>query len=852
MRIRNLLKYGILGCLVLFLTSISNVALADPKALVEAGKTELFTNQDLLAANNKFYTAWQEDNSHPQANFWYGLTRIAVLVQSQDMVDLLSDFGFTKEDGSNLDINALNPFNPNITPPSELPANSPTLTDVQDFLKNTFLAEIDLSLSENFSQLDDSFIDYVDVDSGTGMQEQEIEIDYGEVSACKTMFNFLSSLSHSFCVYDCDELDIDELVNAEGLSINNFLDTYLNFLTPSDCAATELLAAKFSFGAMLNSAFAMIDFIQSEDDDQTNDLLTIDDSDPEITEVIQRVQDLLNSFLSSLPAQITIPIVQGGDISEEAIDIQIALNLSEFFDETDPINLRRLLPEFDEDNNIIRSSFPDPTMGGIFPDMTQADLNYLCGIGPELFRPRVIWVSTEPSVELIWEQEESPDFSYYRIYRTTPEEAPNCWTLISGDITDTTFVDDSVNELESRIYYYRLHTYYTSEDDSTYSDAEKAVLTIYVDVNSSSPIESGSREDPFKHLGAAIKHSTVGTKLYVAQGCYHNSDANLHMWNKDGLILEGGYEPTNWTRDIQANETIIDGTGLEGWNVVNFSNVSGSTIDGFTVTGANMQEYSFAISLWQASLITIRNCNVTANSFGIGIWGNSSVIIRNCTISGNLRDGIRVDNNSSAEIQDCVISQNGSDGYGAGIEYSTDSSGIIKNNCIFNNSHSGVACYESSDVSIENNTIVANGGNGGIQCQNNSSPVIKNNIIVGNNSGPGHFGICCYGNSYPDISYNDVFDNDDANYQGCSAGIGDISQDPLFVDPDNDNYHLQETSPCIDAGDPDPQYNDPDGTRNDMGAYYYNQNMVILINSMGISEDTTFVPDTYTSPMLSK
>ena len=30
-------------------------------------------------------------------------------------------------------------------------------------------------------------------------------------------------------------------------------------------------------------------------------------------------------------------------------------------------------------------------------------------------------------------------------------------------------------------------------------------------------------------------------------------------------------------------------------------------------------------------------------------------------------------------------------------------------------------------------------------------------------------------------------------------------------------------SPCIDTGDPDPQYNDPDGTRNDMGAYFYDQ-----------------------------
>ncbi|MCK4311361.1 MAG: hypothetical protein KAW88_01350 [Candidatus Cloacimonetes bacterium] len=51
------------------------------------------------------------------------------------------------------------------------------------------------------------------------------------------------------------------------------------------------------------------------------------------------------------------------------------------------------------------------------------------------------------------------------------------------------------------------------------------------------------------------------------------------------------------------------------------------------------------------------------------------------------------------------------------------------------------------------------------------------------------------------------------------TGEGNIDADPLFVDPDNGDYHLQTGFPCIDAGNPDPQYNDPDATRNDMGAY---------------------------------
>jgi len=73
----------------------------------------------------------------------------------------------------------------------------------------------------------------------------------------------------------------------------------------------------------------------------------------------------------------------------------------------------------------------------------------------------------------------------------------------------------------------------------------------------------------------------------------------------------------------------------------------------------------------------------------------------------------------------------------------------------------------------------------------------------------------------PIVTYSDI-------RGGWPEGIENINTTPLFIDPDgpddilgneDDDYHLQSWSPCIDAGDPDPQYNDPDGTRNDMGAY---------------------------------
>lgn len=51
---------------------------------------------------------------------------------------------------------------------------------------------------------------------------------------------------------------------------------------------------------------------------------------------------------------------------------------------------------------------------------------------------------------------------------------------------------------------------------------------------------------------------------------------------------------------------------------------------------------------------------------------------------------------------------------------------------------------------------------------------------------------------------------------GGVSGEGNIVGDPLFVDPDADDYRLRVDSPCIDAGDP-ASAPDPDGSRADMG-----------------------------------
>ncbi len=50
------------------------------------------------------------------------------------------------------------------------------------------------------------------------------------------------------------------------------------------------------------------------------------------------------------------------------------------------------------------------------------------------------------------------------------------------------------------------------------------------------------------------------------------------------------------------------------------------------------------------------------------------------------------------------------------------------------------------------------------------------------------------------LNNNCVYNPSGVNYDGLSAGPGDIALDPLFVNRAAGEYHLQRLSPCIDVG----------------------------------------------------
>jgi len=215
------------------------------------------------------------------------------------------------------------------------------------------------------------------------------------------------------------------------------------------------------------------------------------------------------------------------------------------------------------------------------------------------------------------------------------------------------------------------------------------------------------------------------------------------------------------------------------------------------------------------------NIDIYGYSIVIGsiylITGNSDYI--NQTIIDGNQNNVVTFNSCSSELIGLTIT-NGQ----VGIYCYDDATPFIQNVIVKNNSDNGIVNWWDG-ISLKN-VIIANNGGCGYTGADSWDDHLENVTITGNSL----YGINAWGdiNLVNCIVYNNELGSINdwgsqtitfSDIQGGWEGEGNIDSDPLFVDPPNNDYHLQVGSPCIDAGNPNSQYNDPDGTRNDMGAY---------------------------------
>jgi C1A family cysteine protease len=434
------------------------------------------------------------------------------------------------------------------------------------------------------------------------------------------------------------------------------------------------------------------------------------------------------------------------------------------------------------------------------------------------FRESITWDSDGTSGDVKIEYSTDNGSNWTVIIASTPDDGSHVWTIPDGEH----------DECRIRV----------SDTDLDPSDQSDAVFTI-------APFPSGSVihvPADYATISEGLDVAGPGDTVLVAAGMYHENGLVM----KTGVVIKGA----------GIDLSIVDGDG----NSYVFWGVHQAILEGFTITNA---------------------------STGIWCWGSNAIISGNKIT--NCSEGINVAEN--AIIRNNIISYNNGDGFFCG-SYIPGASPQITGNLISNNSGTGIDNV-GSDIITFNNTIDSN-GSCGIYMQEGDPDLLfvtMTNNIISNNSAYGIWLYMVIDQTHINISYNDVWNNAWADYNGWTADPTDISQDPLFVDSgmmgmeeislskisvmdaekklndnifhknrcaaldealrqsalkkteprvalaktdepeheflllsqiDLSNYHLQEESPCIDAGDPASSL-DPDGTTADMGAYYYDQ-----------------------------
>ncbi len=324
-----------------------------------------------------------------------------------------------------------------------------------------------------------------------------------------------------------------------------------------------------------------------------------------------------------------------------------------------------------------------------------------------------------------------------------------------------------------------------------------------------------NKDEWYTTIQNAINGADACDTVIVADGNYSGAGNRDIDFGGKAITVKSANGPENCIINCEGSR----GTPRCGF-IFDSSEGSSSVLDGFTITNG-YGHYIAMDGMYAGGAI---QC-----SYG------SSPTIRRCILKDNMNDKTNSDTYGGAIasyaegpcginplIENCVIYDNEAY-YGGGISV-FGSSATIRNCMIWDNSANrggGIDLNYGSSVDINNCTIVNNSAStgGGINSYN-STETIVNCILWGN------------GDDLYDCNatYSCIEDND--------SGTGNIHSDPCFVDADSNGFHIDIHSPCVNAGDPNGNYDgqtDIDGDARVIDSYV----------DMGADEVNAPAPDSH-------
>ena len=323
----------------------------------------------------------------------------------------------------------------------------------------------------------------------------------------------------------------------------------------------------------------------------------------------------------------------------------------------------------------------------------------------------------------------------------------------------------------------------------------------------------GTETAPFATISYALLHisASVVDTVIVKPGVYNDS----LTFDTKGVVIRS---------EKGAKATVVDGTGYNGVIYFGTGVPTSTVLDGFTVRGGSQLGVMVQGQRLAATAVTItsspeiKNCIIRGNGGSSGASGAglrleySKVNLHNNLIDSNLSYGSGGGiycYRSSPHIWNNRIQYNTvtPEGFGGGI-FVTDTLDantiLIQNNLIIGNyaAIDGGGAYFSGDhVLFANNLVYGNSsrvnalGAGLISDYGNQT--IVNNIFANNSP----YAVFCYGGAI--FQANCFFGNLPATQMSilCPTASGNFDGvDPQFVDSAGGDFHLQPTSPMIEAG----------------------------------------------------